>query len=121
MKTEFIVLKEAPLTNNCPVCYANDGMVLSFRQKRLKSKFLIKTNGALIEGISCKKCESDIFPGQWTKDIERVYDYHKKTIEPKSGSIHFTKLFYILFVLIMLTLGIGYLYLYNPEILGIIN
>ena len=119
MKTEYIILKEARLTNNCPECYATDGMVLSFKQEKKISSLFIKTKKDTIENIHCNKCGSHIFPGQWTKDIERVYEYHKKTINTQPASIKFTGLFYLLsFLVLVIALG-GYLYLYHPDLLGL--
>ncbi len=113
MKTEYITLKEAALTNNCPECYSTDGMVLSFKQQRIKNKLLTKTKGTIIESINCSKCKTQIFPGQWTTDIERVYNYHKKTITHISGSLRFSTLFYVvLFALILIPIVI-YLALNN--------
>ncbi len=119
MKTEYIILKETTLNNNCPECYSTDGMVLSFKQKKLISKLLVKTKGNVIENIHCNKCENQIFPGQWTQDIDRVYDYHKKTITSKPSSIRFTGLFYAIVILLIALVGIGYTYLYHPELIGI--
>ncbi len=119
MKTEFIILKEAALTNNCPECYSNDGMVLSFKQEKLKSKLIVKTKKEIIESIECGKCETKIYPGQWTIDIERVYDYHKKTIKSKPSSVKFTGLFYTIIALILVLIGFGYIYLFQPELLGL--
>jgi hypothetical protein len=111
VKTEYITLKETTLTNNCPECYSTDGMILSFKQQKLKSKLLVKTKSNIIESINCNKCETQIYPGQWTLDIERVYNYHKKTIDHKSGSLHFTRLFYTLMLLITVIIVISYLFL----------
>ncbi len=118
MKSEYIILKETKLTNNCPECYSNDGMVLSFKQERQKSKFLVRTKKNVIENIECGKCENTIYPGQWTTDIERVYDYHKKTITSKPGSVKFTGLSYMLFFIVILIAGLGYIYLNHPDILS---
>ncbi|WP_103069343.1 hypothetical protein [Aquimarina sediminis] len=119
MKTEYITLKEASLNNNCPECYSTDGMILSFKQQRLSSKLLVKTKSNIIECINCSKCENQIFPGQWTTDIERVYNYHKKTIPHKSGSLHFTGLFYFLVFLFLIIASGVYLYLVKPELIGL--
>ncbi|AXT62215.1 hypothetical protein D1816_18230 [Aquimarina sp. AD10] len=119
MKTEYITLKETTLTNNCPECYSTDGMVLSFKQQKLKTKFLIKTKKHIIDHIECTKCENQIYPGQWTLDIERVYEYHKKTITSIPSSTKFTGLFYSLLIIVLLIVGLGYTYLYHPDILGI--
>ncbi|MFD2563247.1 hypothetical protein [Aquimarina rubra] len=116
MKTKYIVLKEAVLNNNCPECYAKESLLLSFRQKKLFSKLFIKTKGEIIESMDCKKCDTTIFPGRWTDDIERVYSYHKKTIDPKKSGIRFTGLFYILFALMLLVIGVLYIFLYHQEL-----
>lgn len=116
MKTEYIVLKEAILNNNCPECYAKGSLLLFFKQKKIFSKFTIKTKATVIEKMNCTKCGSEIFPGRWTDDIERVYNYHKKTINPKSSTIRFTNLFYILLFLILLVGSIVYLFIRYPEL-----
>lgn len=71
---------------------------------------MIKTQKHVIENIKCHKRENQIFPGQWTTDIERVYDYHKKTISKNSGSIRFTLLFYIIVFFVFITILLSYLY-----------
>ncbi len=119
MKTEYIILKEAALNNNCPECYSTNGMILSFKQKKQRSKLLVKTKGNVIESINCNTCENQIYPGQWTQDIERVYEYHKKTITSIPSSIRFTKLFYFLFLVLVLVAGAGYLYLNHPDLIGL--
>ena len=62
MKAEYKILKEANLTNNCPVCYANDGMVISFKQKKLKSGLMRRTLKEVEDKIECLKCKSHIYP-----------------------------------------------------------
>ncbi|WP_298548536.1 hypothetical protein [uncultured Aquimarina sp.] len=116
MKTEYILLKEAVLNNNCPECYSTESLLLSFKQKRQLSKLFIKTKGEIIESMDCKKCETTIFPGRWTDDIERVYNYHKKTINSKSSGIQFTGLFYIVVLLVLIITGGLYAFLYHPEL-----
>ncbi|WP_298310907.1 hypothetical protein [uncultured Aquimarina sp.] len=116
MKTEYILLKEAVLNNNCPECYSKESLLLSFKQQKQLSKLFIKTKGEIIESMDCKKCETTIFPGRWTDDIERVYNYHKKTINSKPSGIRFTKLFYFL-ILLTLIIGVAlYALLYYPEL-----
>ncbi len=80
---------------------------------------MIKTQGNVIESINCHNCENQIYPGQWTQDIERVYEYHKKTITPTRSSIKFTGLFYLLAFVILLIIGAGYVYLNHPDVLGL--
>ncbi|MBW1295272.1 hypothetical protein [Aquimarina litoralis] len=116
MKTEYIILKNAILNNNCPECYATKSLQLSFKQKKVLSKFYIKTEKEVIESMDCQKCGTNIYPGRWTDDIERVYEYHKKTIDKKSAGIRFTKLFYLLlFLAIVICASIIYTYISFPE------
>ncbi|GAA4116025.1 hypothetical protein GCM10022393_16460 [Aquimarina addita] len=113
MKTEYILLKEAILTNNCPECYSKDGLTLSFKQEKLHSKLMTKTKREIIEHMNCKTCETTIFPGRWTDDIERTYAYHKKTIAPEPSSIKFTGIFYIILLVTLLIFTAGGFYLYT--------
>lgn len=115
VKTEYIILKETILNNNCPECYATESLSLSFKQKRLFSKLFIKTKADIVEQMDCKKCETTIFPGRWTDDIERVYDYHKKTIDLQPSGIRFTGLFYLIVLLGLALLIILYIFLYQSE------
>ncbi len=116
MKTEYITLKETILNNNCPECYATESLLLSFKQEKIFSKFMVKTKAAIIEKMNCKKCESEIFPGRWTDDIERVYNYHKKTIHPESSTIRFTSSFYILLLsIVLVVISVVYIYIEYPD------
>ncbi|WP_299259673.1 hypothetical protein [uncultured Aquimarina sp.] len=115
MKTEYIVLKEAVLNNNCPECYSTEGLLLSFKQQKQLSKLFIKTKKEVIESMDCRKCETTIFPGRWTDDIERVYNYHKKTIDLKPSNIKFTRLFYLIIFLIITISIVLYIFLLRPE------
>jgi len=116
VKVEYILLKEAILNNNCPECYAKESLLLSFKQKKLLSKFYVKTKGEVIEHMECKKCETTIFPGRWTDDIERVYNYHKKTIDIQPTRIRFKGIFYLITVLVVIAIIVLYLFLNHPEI-----
>lgn len=116
MKTEYIILKETVLNNNCPECYSKESLLLSFKQRRQFSKFFSKTKGEIIESMDCKKCETTIFPGRWTDDIERVYNYHKKTINSLPSGIRFTGSFYLIILIIIILSAALYLFLYHPEI-----
>ncbi len=114
MKTEYITLKEATLSNNCPECYATESLLLSFKQKKVTSSWKTKITDQLTEQMVCTQCKSTIFPGQWNIDIERVYEYHKKTIGAPQSVLQFTTLFYGLLVVLALLLiaGIGYFFFY---------
>ena len=104
-KERQVLIKEAELTNNCPVCYSNSDLVLRCHQKLVKNSFYVKVTKDLSKVIQCKKCSSTIYPVDWTDDIERVYDYYDKMITPKKPSLKFTPLFYWLLISFILIAG----------------
>ena len=109
MKTAYIFLKEAPLRTNCPECYTKDGLLLSFHQKQIASKLYNRTTTTLEDRLECKICETKIYPGRWTDDIDRMYDYHLKTVVPKKSAFSLTPLSIGLLIALVLTIGgVGY-------------
>mgnify|MGYP000064816650 CR=1 FL=1 len=87
-------LKTVTVTNNCPECF-NQELNITFSQKHLYSKFVHQTTAEVTHKIQCLTCNSEIFPSQWTEDIERVFDYYKKTVVAKPKKRQYTKLFYL--------------------------
>ncbi len=110
-KEKKIAIKEAPITNNCPECY-NQELVLTFYQKHTYNAFYQRTTSKVTHEITCKKCNSVIYPVNWSTDIERVFEYYNKLVRPDRPSVRFTLLFYgvLIFVLVLIAGGI-YLYL----------
>ncbi|MFH6603373.1 hypothetical protein ACEZ3G_07790 [Maribacter algicola] len=105
------VIKEADLTNNCPECF-NQDLKLTFYQKHLYGKLFHRTTGEITNKVTCNKCGSNIYPVKWTDDIERIFEYYQKMVEPEKASIRFTRLFYIIILLsIVLIAAAVYLYL----------
>ncbi len=109
-KEKNIAIKQADITNNCPECY-NQELMLTFYQKHTYNAFFHRTTNQVIHEIKCKKCYSIIYPVNWTPDIERVFDYYNKLVQPDKASVRFTWLFYVLMILI-LALVAGGIYLY---------
>ncbi len=109
-REQQIVIKESILKNNCPECF-NQELKLTFYQKHLISRFYHKTTNEVSQEIRCNKCESLIYPVQWTNDIERSFEYFQKMITPKPRSLRFTKLTYGLLILLVVLIGSLY-YLY---------
>lgn len=98
MATEKLdVIQEFEIKNNCPKCF-NQEMRLTFYQKHRFSKLFYKVTNKVTHQVQCKKCESFIYPVDWTPDIERIYDYKKKMVTPKKASLKYTGLFYGLIV-----------------------
>lgn len=117
VKEKLVVLKEAEITNNCPECF-NQDMKLTFYQKHLFQRLYHRTTTTITHQIKCNKCKKIIYPVNWTEDIERVFEYYQKMINPEKASIKFTPLFYILILLPLLIAGIVY-YFYQSGIISI--
>ena len=110
-REQQIVIKESILKNNCPECF-NQELKLTFYQKHLISRFYHKTTNEVSQELRCNKCESLIYPVQWTNDIERSFEYFQKMITPKPRSLRFTKLTYGLLILLVVLIGSIYYLFY---------
>lgn len=100
IKEKRELIQEADLTNNCPVCY-NQNLHLKFFQKHTYGKLFHRVTGDISHEIQCRKCDSVIYPVQWTEDIERSFDYYNKLVEPSRKKVRFTTFFYVLIVLLI--------------------
>ncbi|MGI9548102.1 MAG: hypothetical protein ACR2MM_12740 [Flavobacteriaceae bacterium] len=110
-KEKLEIIKEAVISNNCPECF-NQDMTLRFYQKHLYSKLHHRTTSDVEHQIMCNKCQSIIYPVKWTNDIERIFEYYQKTVEPQKSSIRFTALFYGIIIGLIAIAGLVY-YLYS--------
>jgi len=104
MEEKLITIKDVPLKNNCPECYSNEGLVLTFKQKFKETKFYKSISNETVTELSCKKCGTDIYPVSWTDDIERVYEYQRKAFTPKPSSLKLKRLAWIIFIAIDLVI-----------------
>ena len=100
MEKQFITLKTVQLNNNCPECFSNEGLKLTFEQEFLETKFYKSITTNTTQNLHCNNCDTTIYPVRWTDDIDRIVDYHKKTFEPKPGSIKLKKIAWIIFICI---------------------
>jgi hypothetical protein len=110
MKTQhYFTLKEVQLHNNCPECYSNDGLELTFKQRFVENLFYKAITQDTVYEMHCNTCETDIFPVRWTDDIEQVVAYQNRALRPKPKSLKLKKggwifviVDLILFVLVLL-------------------
>ena len=116
-KSKLEVIKEAVIKNNCPECY-NQELTLLFLQRHSYNKFYHRTTSDVSHKIQCRKCESLIYPVQWTEDIERSFEYYQKTVSPDASGIRFSPLFYGVVFGIISVAGIFY-YLYRSGIIKV--
>ncbi len=100
MSDEFILIKEVALKNNCPECFSKEGLRLAFKQRFIETKLYKSITAEIKHEIICKTCKSDIYPVQWTDDIERVVEYQKKAFTPKKASSYLKKASWIIMAII---------------------
>ncbi|WP_291870624.1 hypothetical protein [Maribacter sp.] len=105
-KIKLVVIKEADVTNNCPECF-NQDLKLSFYQKHSYGKFVHKTTNEVTHKLTCNTCKSDIYPVNWTDDIERIFGYYQKMAIPEKKSVKYTALFYVLTFSLITLIGVG--------------
>ncbi|MBC2844293.1 hypothetical protein [Winogradskyella flava] len=99
---KYFTLKEARLSNNCPECYSNDGLEITFKQKFVENAFYKAISKEIVSEIHCYNCNTSIFPVRWTDDIESVVAYQKRAIEPRPKSIKLKPLAWVVIVLDLL-------------------
>ena len=99
MNTTEHILHTAKLNNNCPECYATDGLEISFVQEEVENRFYSKTHKKVSETLYCSGCSNIIYPVNWSEDIDRVYQYHKKQAVPKSSQVRLKPISYGIIVL----------------------
>lgn len=110
-KNRLQLIKQADLTNNCPECF-NQELSLSFYQKHFYGLLYHRITNEVTHELKCKKCNSIIYPVNWTPDIERVFDYYNKLVNPDRKAIRFTALaFVIVALLLCLVAAAVYFYL----------
>jgi preprotein translocase subunit SecF len=106
MGEKFIDVKEVALKNNCPECYNNSGLRLTFKQKIKDTKFYKSITPDIDHEMICTNCKLVIYPVQWTDDIERVFEYQKKAFVPKTSSTFLKKGSWIAIVLVFILMAL---------------
>ncbi|AKA34751.1 hypothetical protein [Flagellimonas lutaonensis] len=105
-KEKQVVIKDVEISNNCPECF-NQELRLTFYQRHTSTPFYHRKTKDVTHEIKCKKCYSLIYPVNWTPDIERVFDYYNKLVEPDRPAVRFTTLFFVILLLLIVLVGAG--------------
>lgn len=95
---QYFTLKEVPLNNNCPECYSNEGLELTFKQRFIENTFYKAITEETKHDMHCNTCNTDIFPVRWTNDIEQVVAYQERAVQPKSKSLKLKKLAWFIII-----------------------
>ena len=115
MEEKFITIKTVSLNNNCPECYNNEKLELTFKQKFKETAFIKSITKEINKELFCKNCDMQIYPSLWNDSIDRVIEYHTKAFVPKPTSYKLKRLSW--FLLIAITIIILFMVLFS---LGII-
>ncbi len=113
MASELVQIKTAQLHNHCPECYSTEGLELSFSQRFKENSFYKTLTNQITTDLYCTKCESQIFPVNWTEDIERVVDYHSKAFQPREKTFKLKPLAWIILIAIDLIILLVILIAFN--------
>lgn len=106
MSEKLITVKEVLLTNNCPECFSKEGLLLTFKQKFIETKFSKSIRPDISTQMHCNICNTEIYPVSWTEDIERVYDYQFKAFTPKKASTKLKRASWILIISILVIIAL---------------
>ena len=117
MQDRYIHIKDVALKNNCPVCYNNEGLYLTFKQRIIDTKFFERVTSEIKHELHCKTCNSPIYPVQWTDDIEQVFEYLQRSFTPKKTGTTLKRPSWILLsgLLIVLVSGLSLLLYYTLQ------
>ena len=113
MEEKFFTVKEVTLNNHCPECYSKDGLQLTFKQKFVENAFYRAISNDVKHSMICKTCTTEIFPVQWTDDLERVFEYQQRAFVPKSATFKLKQLTWILLVVFVVIVIVLNLFLFN--------
>lgn len=106
METHFFTLREVDLNNNCPECYSQNGLQLTFKQRFIENYFYKAISKETSYALFCNVCTSMISPARWTNDIDLVFEYHQRASPPKPGSFKLKTLSWIIIgILLVVTTG----------------
>ncbi|MEH6534913.1 MAG: hypothetical protein V7719_00865 [Psychroserpens sp.] len=94
----YFTLKEVQLNNNCPECYSNEGLELTFKQQFIENAFYKSITQETIHKMQCNTCNTTIFPVRWTNDIEQVVAYQKRAVVPKPKSLKLKQLAWVVII-----------------------
>ena len=84
MAKKFFTLKEVKLNNNCPECYSNNGLQLTFKQQFVENAFYKAITEFAVDNLKEKGLlffEINQYLGQETKQL--LADYGFKNIQLK--------------------------------------
>ena len=92
-------LHHAKLKNNCPECFDNTGLEITFSQIEKENKLYSRASKEMTSEMKCTTCNTIIYPVSWDEDIERIFEYHRKKANPEPSQIKLKPLAYMLILI----------------------
>ncbi|MDX1469948.1 MAG: hypothetical protein R3213_00500 [Flavobacteriaceae bacterium] len=111
MSEEYITISNHKLSNHCPECYSDEGLVLTYKQKIKETPFFKAVTRHTIKNIHCNTCDTTIYPARWTEDVDQIVDYHSRGLKLQKTSIKFKALTWILIIvaiILIIVMAISY-------------
>ena len=99
------ILHHAKLKSNCPECYDNSGLELTFTQAEKENKLYRQALKEVTSVMHCTKCDTTIYPVSWDEDIERLFEYNRKLANPKPAGIKLKPLAYLIILIDVVVLA----------------
>ena len=104
MTPKYFTLKEVSLSNHCPECYSKEGLKLTFKQGFAEHFFYKSITDNISTDLYCNTCETPIFSGMWTREIEQVVAYHRRAISPKPTNTKLTSMAWLFIGIIIVVI-----------------
>ncbi len=109
MDAKYFTLREVELNNNCPECYSQEGLQLTFKQRFIENYFYKAISKETSYSLFCDVCETMISPARWTNDIDLVFEYQQRASPPKPISFKLQTLSWVLISILILLILISVL------------
>jgi uncharacterized protein with PIN domain len=104
--SQFFTLKEVKLSNNCPECYSNTGLILTFKQELKETLFYKAITKETKTEIYCSSCNTPIFPISWSDAIDRVVAYHYRALQLKPKSLRLKRIAWAILIFDVVLLAV---------------
>lgn len=98
MNEDYITISKHKLSNHCPECYSDEGLVLTYRQKTKETPFYKAVTSNTVKELYCETCDTAIYPVRWTEDIDQIVQYHDRGLKLQRTTIKFKPLTWVLII-----------------------
>lgn len=116
MSSKKKVFRQATLSSNCPECYNTNTLLLTLFQEENDTPWYYQLSDHCSETLVCKKCETTIYPVRYTKDIERVKAFYKRSMGIPPKAFRLKPLTFVALALLIAAVATTLLIARQPEL-----